>query len=67
MNTRRAILWAAVAAFLLLAIVYLWGPSKVPPGQQPLLTLSSTNFSDFQKTFDAETDVVRLVLLLSPT
>jgi hypothetical protein len=67
MNTRRAIFWAAVAVFLLLAIVYLWGPSKAPPGQQPLLTLSSTNFSDFQKAFDAESDAVRLVLLLSPT
>ncbi|HVH59839.1 MAG TPA: hypothetical protein VM709_05880 [Candidatus Sulfotelmatobacter sp.] len=67
MNTRRAIFWAAAAVFLLLAIVYLWGPSKVPPGQPPLLTLSSTNFSDFQNAFDAQTDVVRLVLLLSPT
>ncbi len=67
MNTRRAIFWAAVAVFLLLAIVYLWGPSKAPPGQQPLLTLSSTNFSDFQKAFDADADAPRLVLLLSPT
>ncbi|HEX2661587.1 MAG TPA: hypothetical protein VHM93_02050 [Candidatus Acidoferrum sp.] len=67
MNTRRAIFWAAAAVFLLLAIVYLWGPSKVPSGQPRLLTLSSTNFSDFQSAFDAQTDGVRLVLLLSPT
>jgi hypothetical protein len=67
MNTRRAIFWAAAAVFLLLAIFYLWGPSKVPPGQQPLLTLSSTNFSNFQNAFDAQTNVARLVLLLSPT
>lgn len=67
MNARRAIFWAGAAVFLLLAIVYLSGPSKVPPGQPPLFTLSSTNFSDFQNAFDAQTDVVRLVLLLSPT
>lgn len=67
MNTKRVILWAAAAVFLLLAIVYLWGPSKAPPGQQPLLTLSRSNFSEFQNAFDAQSDVVRLVLLLSPT
>ncbi|HEX8880266.1 MAG TPA: hypothetical protein VF749_09570 [Candidatus Acidoferrum sp.] len=67
MNTKRVILWAAAAVFLLLAIVYLWGPSKAPPGQQPLLTLSRANFSEFQNAFDARSDAVRLVLLLSPT
>ena len=67
MNARRALFSAAAAVGLLLAIVYLWGPSGVPPGQPPLHTLSSENLSDFQKAFDAETDVVRVVLLLSPT
>lgn len=67
MNTKRVVLWAAAAAFLLLAIVYPWGPSKAPPGQHLLLTLSRTNFSEFQNAFDAQSDVVRLVLLLSPT
>jgi hypothetical protein len=66
MNTKRAINWVA-AVLVLLAIFYFWGPSSVPPGQEPLLTLSSTNFSDFQKAFDADVDAPRLVLLLSPT
>jgi hypothetical protein len=39
----------------------------VPPGQEPLLTLTNTNFSDFQKAFDDGADAPRLVLLLSPT
>jgi hypothetical protein len=67
MNTKRLILLAVAAAFVLLAIVYLWGPSKVPPGQEPLLTLTSANFGDFQRAFNDGADAPRLVLLLSPT
>jgi hypothetical protein len=67
MNTKRPILPPLATALVLLAIVYLWGPSKVPPGQEPLLTLTNTNFSDFQKAFDDGADAPRLVLLLSPT
>jgi hypothetical protein len=66
MSMKRAIVWAA-AVLVLLAIFYIWGPSSVPPGQEPLLTLTSSNFSDFQKAFDADADTPRLVLLLSPT
>ena len=67
MNTRRTIILAVAAVLVLLAIVYLWGPSSAPPGQEPLLTLTRTNFSEFQKAFDAGADAPRLVLLLSPT
>ncbi len=67
MNTKRNIVLAVAAALVLLASVYLWGPSSAPPGQESLLTLTSTNFSDFQKAFDAAPDAPRLVLLLSPT
>ena len=67
MNTRRSIIPAVAAVLALLAIVYLWGPSKAPPGQEPLLTLTTGNFVDFQKAFDAGADASRLVLLLSPT
>lgn len=57
----------AICALLLLAIFYLWGPSTVPTGQEPLLTLSSTNFSYFQEAFDAQANGPRVVLLVSPT
>jgi hypothetical protein len=67
MNMKRAIVWAVAAVLVLLGIFYLWGPSSAPPGQEPLLTLTSTNFTDFQKAFDADVDAPRLVLLLSPT
>jgi hypothetical protein len=52
---------------LLLAAVYLWGPSTAPPGQPPAVTLSRANFAEFAKDFDAEGDVPRLIFLLSPT
>jgi hypothetical protein len=54
-----------IAVLLLLAGVYLWGPSKTPAGQPPLLTLST--FSEFQSAFDSAADQSRLILLLSPT
>ena len=67
MNSKRAIVLAVAATLLLLAIVYLWGPPKVPSGQESLLTLSRANFSDFEEAFDADSNAPRLVLLLSPT
>jgi len=64
---KKTLFVALPALVLLLAAVYLWGPSSVPPGQQPLDTLSNANFSGFASAFDADPDVPRLVLLLSPT
>ena len=64
---KRALLLTVMAILVLLAAVYLWGPSSVPIGQEPLLALSTSNFSDFENAFDAASDAPRLVLLLSPT
>ena len=64
---KKAVLLATTAILVLLAAVYLWGPSSVPPGQEPLVTLTSANFSEFENAFDRDTNVPRLVLLLSPT
>ena len=67
MKKKRTIFVAVVAVLTLLAVVYLWGPSSVPTGQEPLVTLSSTNFGEFEAAFDGDTNVPRLLLLLSPT
>jgi hypothetical protein len=67
MKKKRAIVLAAIAFVVLLAGVYLWGPGTTPPGQEPLLAVSSANFNEFEKAFNADADVPRLVLLLSPT
>ncbi len=64
---KKLIALAVIAVILLLAVVYLWGPSSVPPGQEPLVALSNANFSDFENVFDGDLDTPRLVLLLSPT
>ena len=66
--TRKVAIRLAICIILLLAIAfYLRRPSAAPVGQEPLLTLSSANISDFQKWFDARADDLRLILLLSPT
>lgn len=67
MTKKRIIVLAVIAIVLLLAAMYLWGPSSVPRGQEPLVALSNTNFSAFENVFDRGSDAPRLVLLLSPT
>jgi hypothetical protein len=67
MKKERLIGIAAAAILVLLAVAYLWGPGSAPRGQEPVVTLSEGNPGEFEKAFDADTDVPRLVLLLSPT
>ena len=64
---KRVIIVAVVAVALLLAGAYFWVPSSVPSGQDPLTVLSLDNLSEFTAAFDANSDVPRMVLLLSPT
>jgi hypothetical protein len=64
---KRAIVLAVIAVALLAVVVYLWGPSKTPPGQEPVVALSNANFGDFENAFNLDLDTPRLVLLLSPT
>jgi hypothetical protein len=67
MRKKRLIRVAVAAVLVLLAVAYLWGPGSAPRGQAPVVTLSEGNFVEFENAFDAEADVPRLVLLLSPT
>jgi len=64
---KPAIVVAVAAILVLLGVLYLWSPGSAPRGQEPMLSLSETNFGEFEKAFDAEADLPRLVLLLSPT
>lgn len=64
---KRAAIVGVIAILLIAAAVYLWGPSSVPRGQEQLVTLSNANFNEFENAFDADTNVPRVVLLLSPT
>jgi hypothetical protein len=67
MKSKPLIGLVVAAVFVLLAAGYLWGPGSAPRGQAPVVTLSEGNLGEFEKAFDAETGVPRLVLLLSPT
>jgi hypothetical protein len=67
MKKKRLIGVAVAAIFVLLAAAYLWGPGYAPRGQAPVVALSEGNFVEFENAFDAEADVPRLVILLSPT
>ncbi len=67
MKKKRLIGIAVAAVVVLLSVVYLWVPGSAPHGQEAVVALSEGNFEEFGKAFDAETDVPRLVLLLSPT
>jgi hypothetical protein len=67
MKKKRLIGVAVAAILVLLTGAYLWGPGSAPRGQEPVVTLSERNPGEFEKAFDAEADVPRLVLLLSPT
>jgi hypothetical protein len=57
-----------VATVVLLGAIYFpRGPETVPAGQQPLTTLTSANAGAFESAFDADANLPRLVLVLSPT
>ncbi len=64
---RKSVLGLAFALLLVLAGVYLWGPSQTPPTQKPLTVLSTANFPEFASAFDEGGDAPLLLLLLSPT
>jgi hypothetical protein len=67
MKKKQLIGGAAAAGFVLLAAAYLWDPGSAPRGQAPVVTRSDGNPGEFEKAFDAEAGVPRMVLLLSPT
>jgi len=67
MKARFGILTALVFACLLALCWHFYGGTRVPAGQPPLVTLTSTNFEQLRAAFNEATGEVRVVLLLSPT
>lgn len=67
MKKSRAVTLVVIVVVVLLVFFYEWGPSSVPAGQRPLLSLSASNFADFVQAFDGGANSPRLLLLLSPT
>lgn len=64
---KRIIVLGLIALAALFASIYLRGPGTVPAGQKPVVTLSSKNIGGFEAAFDENSDMPRLVLMLSPT
>jgi hypothetical protein len=64
---KKLIIISVLALILVAAAFYLWTPGYAPPNQKPLVTLSPANVDALETAFDADADVPRLVLLLSPT
>ena len=67
MSVKRGAAAAAILVVLIVLALYLRTPGAAPAGQAPLLSLNPTNFAEFERTFDQNSAVPRLVLLLSPT
>ena len=65
--TKRVIVPGALAIVAVLGSLYLWGPSAVPAGQEPLAALPASGASPFEQAFDTAAKGTRVVLLLSPT
>jgi hypothetical protein len=64
---RKFILGAIFAVALLGALFYVYGGSRVPPGQPSLQRLTAENTAVIKKAFNAASDNVRVLVLLSPT
>ena len=66
---KKLLVTLAVFAFVLLFALgyHFYGGTKVPEGQPPLVSLTSTNFDQLRTEFNSASKEVRVVLLLSPT
>lgn len=67
MKKRLSILAVLVLVALLALGWHIYGGGKVPAGQPPLVSLTSTSFDQVRTAFNAASGEVRIVLLLSPT
>ena len=67
MKKRYAML-AALVVFVSLSFGWhYYGGSRVPAGQPALISLNAQNLDGLRAAFNAASDDVRVVLLLSPT
>ena len=67
MKKRLSFTLFVVIAGLLALSWHLHRPARVPAGQQPLTSLTLSNFDQLRVAFNAASGEVRIVLLLSPT
>ena len=66
MNRKKAAFLAVVVIAVFL-IYYLYGGSKTPTGQQPLVRLNNSNLSSLKDALNGSANSVRVLILVSPT
>lgn len=64
---RKFILGGAVVIVLIGLGLYLYGGGQTPPGQAPLMRLTTQNVGGIKNAFNAAQGEVRVLLFLSPT
>jgi hypothetical protein len=64
---RKYVINSVLGLILLAALVYLYGGSQAPSGQPPLRNLTTENLGEIKNEFNAATNEIRILLLLSPT
>jgi hypothetical protein len=67
MKRKGIILGSILAAIVFLAFYYFYWGSTVPKGQQPLVSLNSSNVASLKDSFNGSANSVRLLVMLSPT
>ncbi|MGH9868040.1 MAG: hypothetical protein ACREAA_07755 [Candidatus Polarisedimenticolia bacterium] len=66
----KSLLVLFAAALILLAATLAWmrfAPRRVPEGQPPLATLEAGSLPAFRDAFNARSEQVRVLAMLSPT
>jgi hypothetical protein len=66
----KALLVIFAAAFFVSAAVFAWmrfAPRRVPAGQPPLAILEAGSLAAFRDAFNAQSEQVRVLVMLSPT
>ena len=65
--SRKKVTILALAVLVGAFLLYLYGGSTAPQGQQPLVRLNAANLASLKDTFNASANSVRVLVLVSPT
>jgi hypothetical protein len=66
-SRQKRIIYMLLAGVVLVALYYFYGGSAVPKGQPALVRLNNSNIASLQNEFNASSQSVRMLVLLSPT
>jgi len=66
-SRRKGVIFVSVAVLAFLVFYYFYGGSTAPKGQQPLVSLNTSNLASLKDGFDGSANSVRLLVLVSPT